>query len=494
MGTVTAVPANVRVTSRRARSLRGAPIACALLALIGIVLSLFPQADFVDLPREWAIWGTFGILLCLAAGGYAAAKAARQSPWIAPISLISIYYFVRYGWGTVVAQYWENYPWQAYPLLRWNFHRFGVWQYLPGGCQLMIVFGVGMLLGSLLALTSGSSGLPRVSWPFSEERLKRMAIVFAPIAAFINSGLQFALPTSIRFTVGLFGSIIYPLTTLGAYWLFSAKTSSERVKWTLFLAASWVLTAPVGLITGQVNGLLMPGVAIVLGYIVAKGSPPWKALTALLPIILLVLLPLSSLYKNGGSVAPEIGQRVENTLRRYAEIGNRGRVELALERSVMRFSGANMPSLYARFFPSVFAFEFGKSFEIEASTIVPRILWPKKPFGAYELNRYPARIGIVAYEGNTTALFDAPSEYYVNFGTLGMFILAIVHGYYWQALYKWLALRVQPLIGAVLILTLIVQNEDFYGVGMLFTAQIKILPVWLLLLYFLSREQRLARR
>jgi hypothetical protein len=161
---------------------------------------------------------------------------------------------------------------------------------------------------------------------------------------------------------------------------------------------------------------------------------------------------------------------------------------------MMRFSGINMPTLYARYYPNVYPFEQGTSFKVEAAALVPRILWPGKPYGSFELNRYPARIGIVEYEGNTTALFDAMSEYYLNFGLIGMFVLSIVHGYYWQALYKWLVQCVNPLIGAVLILMMIVQNEDSYGIGLLFTSQIKTLPVWILLLYLLSRSPRLAHR
>jgi len=422
-----------------------------------------------------------------------AARSAGQSPWIAPVSLLGIYCLVRYGLGALVAEYWHDYPWQAYPLLRLNFHRFGVWQYLPGGCHLVLVFGVGMLLGSLLALSRPKSGLPGFSWPLNEAKLKRLVLVCAPVAAFINA-LQFGMPLNIRFIVTIFGSFVYPLIMLGSYWLFTAKTAHERVHWVLYLIACCAMAVPTGLITGQVNGLLMPGIVIVLGYTIAKGAPPWKALAAGLPLVFLVVLPFSSLYKTGGVATQDIGQRIENTVRRFGNVGYRARLELALERTVMRFSGVNMPTLYARYYPNVYPFEYGASFAIEASALVPRLLWEGKPYASFELNRYPARIGIVEYEGNTTALFDAMSEYYLNFGLIGMFLLSILHGYYWQAIYKWLVQRVHPLIGAVLILMMIAQNEDSYGVGLLFTSQIKIVPVWILLFYFLSRSPRLAHR
>jgi hypothetical protein len=467
--------------------LAATPILCALLALLGVSIAIVPQSAFMDLPRTTVVWGTFFTLLLLAGLGYGAAKSVGESPWITPISLITIIFFVRYGWGAVVVQYWEEYPWRTGPM-RWFFHRFGVWQFLPAGCQIILVFGMGMVLGFLLAMQSRRSMLPAFSWPLSEQRLKKMAFVFAPLAAFVNSFLQFELPTSIQYMVSLLGSFMYPLIMLGAYWFFTATNKKERTKNGLFLIASCAATIPVGLITGQVNGLIMPGVNIVLGYIVAKGTPPWKAFAITLPIVFLIVLPFASLYKSSGAQTSDIEQRLEMSFRKFTDSNYRNRLELSLERAVARFAGANMPAVYSRYYPNVYPFEYGTSFLFEASTIVPRILWPDKPIAAYELNHYPAKVGIIEHEGNTTALFDAVSEYYLNFGALGMFVLAILHGYYWQAIYKWLSTKVHVLLAAVLILTMIVQNEDFYGVGLLFTGHVKSLPVWLLLFYVISRE------
>lgn len=462
------------------------PMACTFLALVGVSLCLAPQSAWMEMPRPLIIWSTFFGTLALAIGAYVAAKTAGFSPWVSPVSLLAIYYCFRYGWGSLVVNYCEDYPWLKHPQFRFYFHRFGVWQYLPAGCQLILVFGVGMLLGSLLAMSSNRSSLPRFSWPFSEETLKKRAMMYAPFAAIINL-LQFVLPMSIRFAIGLLGSFIYPLIMMGAYYLITAKDAKERAQWTTFLLASTALTVPVGLVTGQVNGLIMPVVCMCLGYTIAKGSPPWKLVLITAPLVCLVVLPFSSVYKTAGAWTSDIGQRLEQTVKRFGEMGYRGRFELALERSLVRFSGSNQPAIYSRYYPNVYSFEYGKSFEMEASTIVPRVLWPDKPIAAYELNRYGAKVGMIAYESNTTALFDAISEYYLNFGVWGMFVLAIFHGYYWQALYKWMRVRVHALVASVLILTLIVQNEDFYGVGLLFTSMIKTVPAWLILFYLLSR-------
>jgi hypothetical protein len=246
---------------------------------------------------------------------------------------------------------------------------------------------------------------------------------------------------------------------------------------------------PVGVLTGQVNGAVMPFVCIFLGYTVAKGAPPWKLIAIVMPLFFLVFLPFVSLYKWAGGWTHDIGQRLQTATKRYADLGYRGRFELSLERSVMRFAGANHPSVYSRFYPNVYSFESGKTFQIEAAAVVPRLLWPDKPAVIPELNLYPRKVGLITADG-TSAVFDAASEYYVNFGIMGMFLLSIFHGYYWQALYNWLRLKVHNLVGLVLILTLVVQNEDFYGVGLLFTAMVKNVPVWILLFYLLSRAPK----
>jgi hypothetical protein len=344
----------------------------------------------------------------------------------------------------------------------------------------------------MYSLSRPSSILPRFSWPFDEERLKRMLTIYLPVGCFINGSLQFGLPVSVKFTIGLFGSFLYPSILLGSYWLFSATNSRERTRWTIFLLVGCCGAIPVGLVTGQVNGMLMPGLMAMLGYVMAKGGPPWKTILFLMPVMFLFFLPFASIYKYGheGQDAPEVMPRLQNSLKKFLAIGERARLELALDRSIQRFAGSNMPIMYTRYYPAVYPFEYGASMKIEASNLVPRLLWPDKPFGSYELNRYPAKIGIVAYDTNTTALFDAMSEYYLNFGMIGAFVLAVFHGLYWQGMYKWLVGKVNPLIGCVLVLAMMSQNEDFYSVPLSLTAQIKQIPVWLILFYFFSRKSQ----
>jgi len=70
--------------------------------------------------------------------------------------------------------------------------------------------------------------------------------------------------------------------------------------------------------------------------------------------------------------------------------------------------------------------------------------------------------------------------------------LSIVHGYYWQAMFRWLTTRVHVLLGTVIVLVLLSQNEDLVGLGFLSAVHLKVIPVWLLLFYFFSRSNKHA--
>jgi len=456
-----------------------------------MLLVLTPQSMFNELPRLLVVWGTFAITLVLGLIGYAAAKEAGLNPWTTPVALNAVYYFIRYGWGTVATEYWEDYPWETNPLLRMNFHRFGVWENLPGGCHLILVFGMGFMMGSVLAMRRRTL-LPRFQWPLSPARLQMMLMLYAPFAIFINSYLQFHLPLSIRYLVTIFGSFVYPTTVLASYWLFSARESKERMRWGLFLGFIVLASIPVGLMSGQMAHMMLPMLMAVLGYIVARGTIPWKAIVLGAPVLFFVILPFAGIYKAAGAHIEKMDNRLEFSLWKYRVSSYRALAELSLERTVMRFAGSNMPSVFSWFYPKVYPFEAGKTMQIEASMMVPRSMWEDKGYGAFDLNRYTAKVGMVEYEGNTTALFDAVSEYYINFGLAGCFVLSIVHGYYWQAMFRWLTPRVHVLLGTVIVLVLLSQNEDLVGLGLLSAVHLKVIPVWLLLFYFFSRSNKHA--
>jgi hypothetical protein len=473
-----------------ARERRVPDIVNSLCLAAAILLLVLPAGWFQTMPRALVVWLTFLVLVVIVLHGYLHCIRRGMNPWLSPMFVLPALFCHRFGWGSVVGNYWHDFNWVAFPELRMSFHRFGAWANLPNACYLVLLFGLGMYIGLRLGTSVRRPLLPGPRWDFSEAKLKRALVFYAPVALGVNSLLQFSLPLSIKFAVGLLGQIIYPVIAIVSYWACSATTVSDRVKWSAVLIVLCLGSVPVGLQTGQIVGLLLPGLMAILGYTIARNRLPWKALTIAVPLLVLLVIPYSHIYKQSRVWDLPITQRLWESVVRYDMIGWRARLELSMERLLLRFAGANMPAVYSRYYPAVFPFEHGRTFAIELRGLVPRVIWPDKGYGSYELNRYPAKVGMVQLDGNTTALFDAVSEYYLNFGILGMFLLSVVHGYYFGVLSTWLQAAGNGLIGAAMFVTLIVTNEDFYGIGLLFLAHVKALPVWLLMFYFFSRRNR----
>ena len=144
-------------------------------------------------------------------------------------------------------------------------------------------------------------------------------------------------------------------------------------------------------------------------------------------------------------------------------------------------------------YPDVYPFEFGQTFLVELQTLIPRIVWPEKPNISIELNRYTSAVGMLREydeydESVTSATFDAISEYYLNFGTAGVFFLSMLQGYYLRVLYEWLVRRSIYEIGGSVYLVLFFSNHDFFGVAQSFVSHTRQLPVWLFILYLMSRR------
>jgi hypothetical protein len=125
---------------------------------------------------------------------------------------------------------------------------------------------------------------------------------------------------------------------------------------------------------------------------------------------------------------------------------------------------------------------------LELETFVPRFVWPHKPELNPELNRYSAAVGIVREGDGTSAVFDAVSEYYVNFGAPGVFSLSVLHGWYISLLTAWCMRNLKGPMAGAMSMAVFFTNPEFFGVGQAVNVHIKLLPVWVLYLYVLSRK------
>src|SRR5262249_40266236 len=95
----------------------------------------------------------------------------------------------------------------------------------------------------------------------------------------------------------------------------------------------------------------------------------------------------------------------------------------------------------------------------------------------------------------TSAVFDGISEYYVNFGPLGVFLLSILNGYYFVVLYDWLVVRSKPFFCTALFTYLLWFTwPDNSGFFRRMLSDTRMLAVWLILFFAITRiNKRLLR-
>ena len=103
---------------------------------------------------------------------------------------------------------------------------------------------------------------------------------------------------------------------------------------------------------------------------------------------------------------------------------------------------------------------------------------------------YSRRVGLVGMDVHSSAMMDAVSEYYINFGMLGVLLLSITHGWYLGIQSAWLTRRCHYLLGASMFAILTVQNMDSFGWIYLFGEQIKKILPWLVIFYAMSAARR----
>jgi hypothetical protein len=454
-------------------------------------LLLISQESFTDLPPLFIVWTTAAVLFLLARWQVQATRAAGDNPWTAGPPLVLSYYFFRFGWGALVVYYWELFPWEVFPHLKWKFYNYGARQNLETACQLILLGGLGLFLGSNLPVRSVVRLLPDIRWPVSSSTFRRNVAWYIPGAIAVQFCARL-LPLSVQFIASLFGTVVYVLLIIAGYWLFSSESGQERLKWILIICGACGIGLFVGFVSGQVGEVLAPMVMVGCGYLLAKQAVPWKMALATGGAAFFLAFPFLTMYKLAGQRMPgtSITSRMDLAGSQLQFFQYRGAVELTMERFIARLAEAEFPAIFVGYYPSVYPFQNGHTLAIELTSLVPRVLWPGKPVMSDELNRYSAEVGLLKPGDGTAATFDVVSEYYLNWGRAGVFWLSMLHGYYVAALYGWLHWRLAPVIaGSLSVVLFLIVNSEFYGIGQMFVSHVKILPVWILLLYILSRRR-----
>jgi len=458
-----------------------------------LVLLALPFGTFANFPPTVVIWVTASILFLLAFYGFRVSQRCGENPWLAPLSLLMSFYFFKYGWGALVVYYWDLFPWEAFPEIGSTYLRYGEKTHLPIASHLILLGGLGLYLGAGGPMPAVTRWLPALKWPIDDKKFELNLVLYTPIALFVFIILRPVMPVVIRDTVLLFGWIIWVIIVIASYRYFSSQGSGQA-KWRILLIVISLFHFLLGLQTGMRGNFLYPGLLIVLGYVVARGRLPWRLLVAAIPILVFVVVPWLSLYKFLGK-EETIPARVAVTSQQFAETEYRAAFELGLDSLVGRFAGssASTLSVFSQYYPDPYPFEMGRSFLLTLEQLVPRVLWPEKPNLSLELDRYTVAVGMLPQEddvdyGVTSAKFDAISEYYLNFGPIGVLLFSLLHGYFFRILYYWLVKRSDYEIGASLYIVFFVLNLDFLGVVQIFISATRQLVVWPVILYALSRK------
>lgn len=462
------------------------PLAAAMVA----ALLLVPVNSFHSLfGSAGSVWGTALVTLGLGIHGYRLSRRAGENPWLAPRSLLMLFFFFKFGWGSLVVYYWDSLPWEAVPALRDRFATFGVRANLENACHLVVLGGLGLFLGLSLPVNRLVKAIPAARWTLDESKFRRNLVLYAPFALFVSTVLRFMLPVSLQATIVTFGAVVTVMITVAAQWLFSAGTAVERGKWAVFLLFAVTFSLVAGLSTGMVGEFLYPVVMMVWGYVIVRHRLPWKYLAVLGAAAFFLVFPSLTIYKyvapSGTSLS--IAERVDRARERLDMLDYRAALELTFDRFVARASGMALPPVFIQHYPSNHPFIYGESFKHELSALVPRVLWPGKLGLSQALNEYTAVTGIIADPSATSAVFDCLSEYYVNFGLAGVFFLCVLHGIYEKVLYYWLTTRTHAVIGTSIYAVFFILNHEIFGFGYIFTWHSRQIPAWLLVFYLLSR-------
>ena len=469
-----------------------------VLACAGVLLAI-PFGTFVEWPPDVVVLGTAVGLFFLAAHGYSLSKRQGENVWLAPVSLLGMFFFFKYGWGALVVYYWDVFPWETVPAEAGYFLRNGVKDNLPRAAHLMLLGGLGIYLGASGTMPAITRWLPSLKWPFDESKFQHNLILATPIALLVFIGMRPYLPAVIRDTVLHMGWIVWVFIVIASYRLFLIPSDQRRTAWTIFLVAVTLVHAILGFQTGMRGNFLYPLFLISLGYVIARGSVPWRLLLPVVLLLGLVAIPWLSAYKQAvmgeSAYAESMNARLLHANELYEVLDLRGSLESSLVNTAGRFAGSSAGALavFSQFYPEPYPFEKGHTFVLELTQLMPRVVWPDKPNLSFELNQYTRAVHLLPEAnpddpGTTSATFDAISEYYLNFGALGVFLFSVLHGYFLKVLYYWLVRRSHYEIGAAMYLVFFFLNPDFLGIGNISVSATRLLVAWPVMFWVMSRK------
>ena len=466
-----------------------------IASFCGLILMVKPEV-ILALPSDVAVWLTFVTLVVLSVIAWHQALGMGDNPWISPLFLhIAVILTFQTASGLLLAIHWEL----VTPITNWDPRGLtNLLEYLPKVSWLILIGAMGAYIGLLFPVRFLTVWLPRLNWGVGESRFCLRAGLFMPliIISFYLCWKPGILPPSLQqvgWSLGEFGKVVF---IAGIMQILSRGKSA---KWWKVIVIVWVILYIPFVLFGVRSTILWPLVFFVWTYLAVKKHLSRKLLVgtvAFLFLFVVVLFPLLTVYKYARSEPKKlsIGEAFRKTTESIS-VKDRNSSVTALFLEIVRIQ--TLPGFfianYIQYYPEVIPYLKGESFVMVMSAMIPRLIIPDKPDVWFYINKlsYDVNMGHSRSLETSSTYIDAISEFYINFGSLGVFILSILQGAYLQARFDWLIRRSKFSLGFPVYAAGFFGSSAFWHVLVLDS---KNFIVWITILWLLSYRNTSASK
>ena len=473
------------------RSVRSGPESLAISTAYLAALLLVTGEDVVrEAPEGLLLWLLVGVA---AAAGIWSMQQSRKTayPYVEFRPLLMTLFFVHYALGGVMIAFWNYLPWT----LSANqnvFTTHGVRSNLSRAAYLAILGCLGLFCGSSINIRERHR--PALRDAREVSRLRAMTPAVLVITFFVYLIVEPYVSKDWKQPVEVAASFGQVLLAFSAYAAASSKGAEDRTRWWITCGVSCALLAIPSLRDGMREHFIKPPLIVLVGYVAARRRVPWKACFLSFAAFVLIALPILNVAKqyalegNTNSL-----DRMQNALLDSAEsqIASKENVFVNV---LVRTNLLSMVAIYSQAFPAQYSWLAGESFRLELVDFMPRPLWPDKPETGRILDGYARQVGIIgSTDLVTSAKFDALSEYYINFGPLGVFVLAWCHGFFYRLLETGFRRFTSSLVSVLAICVIMIQNNDFFGFVVLSSTHVHQLFIWSAIVFMIRADNRRRR-
>jgi len=447
--------------------------------LIGsVLLYSLPAALLAKIPSALTlaiatIACTFGVLV------ERRSLRCDQGMFCNPANIMLLSIFVHYLLGCLLLAIWHTLPWTNQLWLDW-YARFDIENGLALSTIICLFGVVGTVIGTFLSSFPGSP-MTVFSSPISTRVPILSVSVFAALVQVVIAPL---VDTTYRQYFSAIGSLSWLGTALIGYNCALTIDNKRQLSGWMLCGAPVIGILSFGMLNdGMREPVLKAFLFFGVGFVASGARIPRRPLTAAV-VALLIILPVLNASKEvirANKQSREEGlQTVAAAMQAQADQGIASGLETGLASITIRSNLAIFPLIYSSYYPSTYPYLDGQTFFLTLYNAIPRFMWHNKPFIGLLLNEYARGVGIVNLDDNeASAVFDAFSEYYINFGLLGVLIGSSLQMVYYALIAKLVSRALSPRLGLVVVSVLLVSNHDFFSVFNTFTSEIRILPVWL---------------